>query len=126
MSLLDQAALDLRAIITDPNGFGVAVTVTDPDGNTATVTGLQNDVAMSIDPQTGVMVGGRRVSVALSIRALADAGLDEPRAVADQNRKPWRVAFTTPTGRELVMKVAEVNPDELGCVVCMLETYKTS
>jgi hypothetical protein len=124
VSLLDQAALDLRAIITDPNGFGVAITVIDPDGNTATLTGLQNDVGMFVDPQTGVLVGGRRASVALSILEIADAGLDEPRAVAGGNIKPWRVAFTTPTGRELVMKISEVNPDELGCVVCMLEIYK--
>lgn len=124
MSLLDQAALDLRAIITDPAGFGVPVTVTDPDGVTATLVGLQNDVSLSIDPQTGIMISGRRASVAFSIQALAAAGLGEPRAVADGARKPWRVSFTTPTGKALVMKVAEANPDELGCIVCLLETYK--
>lgn len=124
MTLLDQAALDLRAIIADPAGFGVPVTVIDPDGKSATITGLQNDVSLSIDPQTGVMVSGRRASVALSIQALADADLGEPRAVSDAaNRKPWRISFTTPTGKLITMKVADALPDELGCIVCMLENY---
>lgn len=126
MSLLDQVALDLRAILTDAGagGFAVPITVTDPSGATAVINGLQNDVSLFIDPQTGVMVGARRASVALSIQALADAGLGEPRAVASGAGKPWRIAFTTPTGMQLQMKVSEANPDELGCIVCMLETYK--
>jgi hypothetical protein len=125
VSLLDQAALDLRSILTDagPGGFALPITVTDPSGVTAVINGLQNDVHLSVDPQTGVMIAGRRASVALSLAALAAAGLGEPRAIADGAGKPWVVAFTTPTGKALTMKVAEALPDELGCIVCLLETY---
>ncbi len=126
MSLLDIAATDLQSILGDASagGFASPIIVTDPHGNSATVNGLQNDVHLSLDPQTGAMVAGRRASVALSIAALAAAGLGEPRAIADGKLKPWRIEFTTPTGKALVMKVAEALPDELGCIVCMLETYK--
>lgn len=126
MSLADIAGIDLRAILTDssPSGFASPIIVTDPHGNAATINGLQNDVHLSVDPQTGAMVAGRRASVALSITALAAAGLGEPRAIADPKLKPWRIEFTTPTGKALTMKVAEALPDELGCIVCLLETYK--
>lgn len=123
MSLIAQAKTDLRAILTDASGFALPITVTDPNGVTAVINGLQNDVHLSVDPQTGMMVSGRRASVALSLAALADAGLGEPRAIADGAGKPWVVAFTTPTGKALTMKVAEALPDELGCIVCLLETY---
>ena len=127
MSLLDQAKADLQTILTDNvGGFAVPITVTDPDGNTAIINGLQSDVHLSVDPQTGGMIAGRRASVALSLASLAAAGLGEPRGIAGSSAaKPWLIAFTTPTGKSLTMKVAEALPDELGCIVCLLEIYKS-
>lgn len=122
MSLLDQAAADLRAILEGE--FAVVITVTDPDGNIATLRGLQTDIGQSIDPETGVAVAGRKASVALSIAALTEAGLGEPRNIADRDRKPWIVVFTAPTGALQTFKVSEALPDKQGCIVCMLEAYK--
>lgn len=125
MSLLDEAAADLQAILGDATrGFAVPITVTDPANNTAVINGLQTDVALTIDPETGVAVTGRRASVVLPIAALTAAGLGEPRGVADSDRKPWLVRFTAPTGGEQLFKVTEALPDKLGCVVCLLEVYK--
>lgn len=125
MSLLTTAAADLQAILTDTvGGFAVPITVTDPNGTTAVINGVPNDVGTSIDPQTGTLVAGRRSSVALSIAALAVAGLGEPKSIADTALKPWLVSFTLPTGGLQNFKVATALPDEgLGCIVCLLEAY---
>jgi hypothetical protein len=124
VSLLEQAAADLEQILTDPAGFSVPITVTDPEGRSATINGLQTDIALSIDPETGQAVVGGKVSVALSIRALADEGLGIPRGIADESKMPWRVAFATPTSPLTTYKVAESMPDRLGVVVCFLEVWR--
>lgn len=125
MSLLDQAAADLRAILTDSaGGFAVPITVTDPAGHTGTVNGLQTDIGHSIDPETGMTIAGRRVSVSLSIPALAAVGLGVPQGVPESNKKPWVVTFTPTGGSAQTFKVSEVLPDKLGIAVCILEVYR--
>lgn len=125
MSLLDQAAADLRTILEDTDGgFAVLITVTNPDGVSVVLKGLQSDIAITIDPETGLAVTGGRVSVALSIEALVEAGLGMPRNIAESDRRPWLVQFTSPTGGLQRFKVSEALPDRLGCVVCLLEAWK--
>lgn len=124
MSLLEQAKADLRAILEDTNDFAVEIVVTNPDGESATLKGLQTDHYLAIDAQTGVAVTGSNVSVALSILALQEAGIGIPRAIADSSRRPWLVRFTTPTGDDQTFKVSEALPDKLGCLVCRLEAWK--
>lgn len=124
MSLLDQAATDLRSILENDQDFAVPIVVTNPDGVSATLKGLQTDHALTIDPETGVAVTGSNVSVALSIQALQQAGIGQPRGIADSSRRPWLVQFTTPTGDTQKFKVAEALPDKLGCLVLRLEVWK--
>ncbi len=125
MSLLDQAKADLQAILTDNvGGFAVPITVTNPGGFSAIVNGQQTSIGIVIDPQTGMPVAGRKVSVALSIAALTAAGLAEPKGVSSGAGKPWLVSFALPTGATQTFKVSESLPDELGCVVLILEFWK--
>jgi hypothetical protein len=126
VSLLDLAAADLRTIVEDASGgFAVPVTVIDPNGDSVVLNGLQNDVAYTIDPETGLAVSGRRVSVTLSLVSLEEAGLGQPCGIPDKSRKPWRMMFTAPTGAEQTFKVVDALPDKLGCLVCILEVYRT-
>jgi hypothetical protein len=124
VSLLEQASADLKAILEDSAGFAVDITVTDPEGNSAALKGLQTDISQTIDPETGMAVVGRKASVALSLDALAAAGLGQPRNIPGRDQKPWVVSFTAPTGGLQTFKVSEAMPDKLGCIVCLLETYK--
>lgn len=124
MGLLETAAADLAAILADVDGgFSVPIEVTDPRNNTATVNGLATDIGLTIDPETGVAVAGRKASIALSLRALAAAGLGEPRGIPDGNIRPWTARFQLRNGASQLFKIKTVMPDKLGSLVCFLETY---
>ncbi len=125
MSLLAQAAADLRSILEDVDGgFAVSIVATSPSGASATVRGIQTDHHLTINPDTGTAVSGSNVSIALSLAALAEAGIGIPYAVADRALRPWLMTFTTPTGDEQTFKVADTQPDKLGCLVCRLEAWR--
>lgn len=125
MSLLDTAAADLADILSDADGgFAIPITIVAPDARTVTVNGIATDIGMTIDPQTGAVVSGRKASVALPIRLLDTAGIGQPCGVSDRNSPPWMVKFTLPTGGEQTFKVSSSEPDKLGCLVCFLETFE--
>lgn len=126
MGLREQAAADLVTILEDTaDGFGWPITVTDPDQNSATLSGFSTDVSQTIDPQTGQLVSGRLASVALPIASLTAAGLGLPANVSDGSRNPWVIRFNDTAGTEHVWKVSEAMPDRaLGVIVCLLEPYK--
>jgi hypothetical protein len=126
MGLRDLVEQDLGAILEDSaTGFGWPISLTDPDGLTdETLVGFSDDIAQSIDPDTGELVSGRLASVALQISTLYAAGFSLPRGVADTSKKPWVVKFNDINGRPHVFIVRQANPDRAaGLVVCILEGY---
>ncbi len=124
MGLREQAALDARTILNDLSGFGVPITITDPGGTSAALTGFSNDIALTIDPETGMAVSGREASVALHMRDLDDAGLGLPKNIADEALRPWVVSFVDVRGITHTFKVKESNPDRAsGVITCTLEVY---
>jgi len=125
MGLRDQASLDAQTFLNDEEGFGWPVTVTDPDGVIVALTGYSNDVAETIDPETGIAVSGRVASVALSLLDLATAGLGIPRSIADSDSAPWVVSFADILGSAHTFKISDANPDRaIGVVTCRLEVYQ--
>ena len=125
MSLRELAELDLTAILNDSvTGFGWPITVTDPAGLSAALTGFSNDISQLIDPSTGQMVSGRLASVALAISSLTAAGFALPQGIANTSAKPWVVHFDDINGNAYDFKVRSSDPDRaLGLVVCILEFY---
>lgn len=125
MSLRQQAEADLGLIIEDEtSGFGWPITVTDPSGTVRPLTGLSDDIAQIIDPDTGEAVSGRLASVALRISSLTTAGLALPVGIADSGIKPWIVEFDDINGNPYKFKVSQSNPDRaLGLVTLLLELY---
>lgn len=124
MGLREQAALDARTILNNTDGFGVPITVTNPGGTSADLTGFSNDIALTIDPETGMAVSGREASVALHMRDLVDAGLGLPKNIADEDLRPWVVSFVDVLGITHTFKVKESNPDRAsGVITCTLEVY---
>lgn len=125
MGLREQAAADFADFAEDLDGFGMPITVTDPSGASAAITGLSNDIHQVIDPNTGQLVSSRAASVSFRIAALTEAGLGLPEGVADTSRKPWVVRFDDLAGGEHVFKVREAMPDRtIGSVTCTLEIYQ--
>lgn len=125
MSLRAQAAADLQSIVEDSAGFGWPITVTNPAGVEAALTGLSTDIHMTIDPETGQAVSGRRASVTLALARLSAAGLGMPRAISDGATKPWVIVFDDIAGAAHTFKVCEALPDRaIGAVVCLLEAYR--
>lgn len=123
MSLREIAALDLRAIVENADDFGWPITVTSPDESALDVVGLSTDVGLTIDPQTGMGIAGRRASVAITLASIESLGV--PKGVADKGSKPWRVAFADIMGERREYKVVEAMPDRaVGLVTCVLETYR--
>ena len=125
MSLRAQAAADAATFIADVTGFGCAITVTDPDGNSAVVMGRATDIGQLIDPDTGGTIAGRQASVTFAMSVLTAAGLGIPKGVTDDDSKPWSVSFADITGASHDFLVTDARPDaELGIVVCMLAAYE--
>lgn len=126
MGLRELAETDAGNILNDVTyGFGWSITVTDPDGASAVLTGFSNDISQLIDPDTGQAVSGRLATAAIHIQTLIDAGLSLPVGIVDLNSKPWVIEFNDINGNSYTFKVNESNPDRaLGVVVCILETYK--
>lgn len=126
MNLRLLAEQDLGLIIEDGvGGFGRAITITDPAGTAGAFTGLSDDIAQVIDPDTGTAVSGRLASVAIRIASLYAQGFALPEGIADSAQKPWIVEFEDINGLPYKFKVAQSNPDRsLGVVTLVLEAYK--
>lgn len=124
MGLRAQATLDAKRILEDSaSGFGWPFVLTSPAGVSTALTGFTTDVSVTIDPDTGQAVAGKRASVAVPLGALPEM----PIAVADETSKPWLVTFNDSQGTSGTYKVLEVLPDRaLGVVVLLLETFHAS
>ena len=125
MNLRALAESDLSFIVEDgAAGFGWPITLTDPDGNSGSLTGLSDDIAQVIDPDTGQAVSGRLASIALRISSLLADGFSLPQGISDASQKPWVVEFEDINGTPHKFKVQQSNPDRaLGLVTCLLEVY---
>lgn len=125
MGIREQAAADFRSIAEDTvTGCACPVTVVSPAGQSAIVGGLSTDVSVTLDPETGLPVVGRRASVVVSRASMEAAGIGVPTQVSDESSRPWSVRFADVTGVVRSYKVIEVLPDRaLGALVLILEFY---
>ncbi len=124
MGLRATAAVDAKAILEDSaSGFAWPLALTSPAGVVSLLAGFATDIAESVDPETGVVVAGRRGSVAISLLSLSEM----PSAEAESGKRPWQVAFDDLTAAPTTWKVVEVRPDRaLGVVVLLLEAFDAS
>jgi len=114
-----------KIILSDvKHGFAWSLVVTDPDGNSACMTGFATDIADLIDPETGQGISGRQAEVTLHMDTLTDAGLKHPAYIASGEGKPWTVKFNDIEGEAHTFKVMRSAPDRTtGLVLLYLEAY---
>lgn len=126
MNLRLLAERDLGIILEDSvTGFAWPIVLTAPDGAQYPLNGFSNDIAQSIDPETGELVTGRTASVALRMSSIKALGLELPRAISDTGRAPWVVEFADILGEPWRFKIIDSNPDRtLGLITFVLEIYK--
>jgi hypothetical protein len=124
MGLRDTAAADAIEIINDTIDGGDEIFITSPTGVSETFRALTNDIAISIDPETGLTVSGRQCSAVVATADLAAVGFDGITGVADADAKPWVVLATDVNGVQGTFKVAETRPDNtIGLLTLILEEY---
>lgn len=123
MGLRAQAAADTRAIIENADDFGWPITVEDPNGFKATITGFAAEIGQLIDPGTGGAIAGRAAHVTLTLASLTEAGFSGyPVQKRHKSERPWIIRFNTIAGKPRAYAVADSRPDHtVGVVVCMLE-----
>lgn len=120
MSLWEIASADNAQILQDTEGgFARPVTLQNPAGQTASLNALCNDIANTIDPETGAVVSGRYATVTFSWAALNKAGLGKP--VAITKGAPWKVSFRGADGELKNFMINDVPSDDLGTVSCRLK-----
>lgn len=126
MGLRRLAETDLAGILEDSTtGFGWPITVTDPSELVANLVGFSDDIALSIDPDTGQLVSGRLATAVLRISSFIAKGMALPQGIADSGSKPWLIGFDDINGGSYTFKVKESHPDRaLGIVTCILVGYE--
>lgn len=121
MSLREIAAADLRHIMADrETGFGWAIDLKAPDGTVyADLTGRTNDISQVFDPESGLMVSGRKATIAINYDQLAPGVT--PVGVKKRGEQPWLVTFADINGAPHTFRVTASDPDRtLGCIVLIL------
>lgn len=122
MNLRLLAERDLAVTLEDSvHGFGWDVTLTDPLGVSANLTGQSHDIGLVIDADTGVPVSGRSCAFVLRTSSISAAGLQVPNGVPDEGQRPWTAAFTDINGSAFTFKVLDAEVDRvLGTVTLVL------
>jgi len=124
MGLRDLASADLNYIMQDDvGGFSWDITITDPAGTTHALKGFSSDISALIDPDTGVSITGRLATCSVSYQAIRASGITtNPKAIADNTAKPWKVTFDDIDGNSYTFKVVRSEPDRaIGNLAMTLE-----
>ncbi len=125
MSLRQLAERDLAVTLEDSvTGFGWPVTLVDPSGVSANLTGQSHDIGLIVDPDTGVAVSGRTASIVLRMSSILAAGLEVPEGEPKTSSKPWTVNTTDINGNTVTLKVDYAARDRsLGTVTLQMGVY---
>lgn len=124
MSLYDRARKDNAKILGCSRGFTVPVILLSPTGNEYYTRCFFIDVSNDINPQTGMMVVGRRVAISVSLYD-TDGNLVLTENPAD-TKGNWKATLTNNVGEEITYLVNDPMIDRtLGSITMTLKRLKT-
>ena len=120
MSFLDQIKQDVQAIVSDPDGMTVQLTLTAPNNETATITGLGTKHNFEVDMQTGRGVNSKNTHFGFSEKTLSDANPNYPirntsgNNAGEVNLSRHRVSYADSTGvvKEYIIEPGNWHADE--------------
>lgn len=103
MNLRDQAELDNSFLVEDSvSGFGSAIKLTDLQGVVYNVTGIYNRIGVDIDPETGLLVAGKKSTI--TVRASNFSADNLP-------NDGWTVETLDIMGKMVNARISFVMPD---------------
>lgn len=120
-SLMAEIARTLQSVLDNVADFATAAILTAPDGTAFAISGLYQDIGLSIDPDTGLSVQARKATLVVSTLTLMQQGIVLPRG--QDSALPWLVTLTPPTGSEITLAVQSAIPDKLGSYVLALADW---
>lgn len=125
MGLVNQAIQDARRIMTDLNGFGIALEFTKPDGSdTVTISGRATSHFLTVDGD-GAPAIGKQVSCTVNESVLSEAGFQTRNTAGEVALTGCRVSWTDATGASRTYKITHHQPDNtLGLIVCFCKDYQ--
>lgn len=98
MSLLTLAENDLALTLESSGDFGREIVLTNPAGQSATLSGQYGDISAIQPLEDEILVSGNLPHITLRIKSIRDAGLGDPEAQQDQTGKPWNITVTNQNG----------------------------
>jgi len=103
MNLRAQAEADTAFLLEDATtGFGVAITLTDLAGTVYQVAGQYHRIGVDIDPETGLLVPGKKSAITVRASRFAADNLPD---------EGWLVETTDITGAAVKGRIAFAMPD---------------
>lgn len=118
------ARRDLKTISGSTAGFGISMTFTSPENDTATVNGLHTKHHLSIDPETGVPINAKTASVSVAEDFLTDKGYPTRNDNGEVSFAGHTVKVKDSTGTEVEYYCSQWFPDEkIGFIVIILQDY---
>lgn len=126
MNLNTIAESDLSFILEDvDDGFGVAISVTNPLGIQHTLNGQSNDIGFLIDPSTGVNVIGRNCEIVFRLSTVLSTLGTIPNKTA--SNEGWIFAFSNTNNQIWNFGLLDCMVDrKLGVVKMILELLDVS
>lgn len=123
MGLVEQAKNDIREITSNLNEFGVSLTLTDRDGQTATITGLHTKHHLGFDIESGTDKVIKNAHASFSEELLSETNPDY--TIRDSDGKVdmqgHRIDAADSTGTTCSYLIDQAFPDEtVGLIMCIL------
>lgn len=124
MGLIDQAKIDMKDIITDIDGFGVAMSFTAPTAQTAAITGLHTKHHLSFNSD-GIAVNSKNAHCSFAEKSLTELNYPFRNAKGEVYLKGHRVNIKDSTGITKLYVIREFFPNEtIGMITCILGDFE--
>jgi hypothetical protein len=127
MGIIDQIIDDVASITSDAGAFGVSITLTAPNGQTATIVGTHTKHHLGVT-EDGDMVNSRKVNIAFSEKVLIAANAIYPlrngAGEVDMHKHKVSVKDSTGIAKTYIIHPGAWFPDEqCGLIVCILSVF---
>ncbi|KKN55733.1 hypothetical protein LCGC14_0579430 [marine sediment metagenome] len=125
MGLIEQAKSDIKDITSNPDEFGVSITLTAPTGEIATLNGLHSKHHMSVNTD-GIMINSKNAHISVS-EDLLIAQNYPVRKDGEVKLNDHKVSVKDSTGISKNYVIREGFPDEtIGLITCILGSFGTN